>query len=203
VAGPAMAARRTVLFEEDTNYGCPPCFTANPTIHQFLEDYSVSQVVPIKWHVWWPNASDPYYNHNPTPVQARIAYYGINGAPDCGVDGANSPIPGSYGSMQQFVENRLALSSPIAITVTGAVNGTNYDATITVNVEQAQAAADHRLFSILSEHHIHPPSPTGEQDHYDVFRKSNNNAGEAINLTAGGQQGINKALPIDPLERDA
>jgi hypothetical protein len=203
LAGPAMAARRTVLFEESTNYGCPPCFTANPTIHQFLEDYSVSQVIPIKWHVWWPNASDPYYNHNPTPVQNRISYYGINAAPDCVVDGTNGPIPGSYGSMQQYVENRLVISSPIAITAAGAVNGTNYDATITVNVEQVPAAGDYRLFIVFTEHHIHFPSPNGEQDHYDVFRKTTNNTGEAINLTSVGQQVFNRSFPIDPLYQTA
>ncbi|HWN80850.1 MAG TPA: Omp28-related outer membrane protein, partial [Candidatus Udaeobacter sp.] len=197
LAGPALAARRTVLFEENTNWGCPPCFTANPVIHQFLEDYSVSQVIAVKWHVWWPNGVDPYYLHNPTPVQNRISYYGINAAPDCVVDGTNGPIPGSYGSMQQFVENLLALTSPIALTATGAVNGGNYDATITVNVEQVPVAGDYRLFVTLSEHHIHLPSPNGEQEHYDVFRKTTNNTGESINLTSVGQQVFNRSFPID------
>jgi hypothetical protein len=197
MVGPAMAARRTVLFEESTNWGCPPCFTANPVIHQFLEDYSVAQIVPIKWHVWWPAANDPWYNHNPTPVQARIAYYGINAAPDVVVDGGNGPIPGSYGSMQQWVENRLAITSPIAITATGGLNGANFDATVTVNVEQVPPAGDYRLFVVLTEHHIPFNNPNGETNNYDVFRKTTNNSGEAINLTAVGQQVFNRSFAVD------
>jgi FlgD Ig-like domain/Outer membrane protein Omp28 len=197
VAGQATAARRTVLFEENTNWGCPPCFTANPVIHQFLEDYSTAQVIPVKWHVWWPAGNDPFYLHNPTPVQTRIGYYGISAAPDVVVDGANGPIPGSYGSMQQWVENRLALESPIAITATGAVNGPNYNVTITVNVEQVPPAGDYRLFVTFDEHHIPLNSPNGETNHYDVFRKTTNDNGEPINLTSVGQQVFNRSFVIE------
>ncbi|MGD8396677.1 MAG: hypothetical protein PVF43_14505, partial [Candidatus Eiseniibacteriota bacterium] len=142
---PATAARRTVLFEESTNWGCPPCYTANPTIHDFLEYYSVAQVVAVKWHVWWPASNDPFYNYNTAPVQSRIGYYGISAAPDVVVDGTNGPVPGSFGGMQSYVEDRLAIASPLAIEATGQVNGSNFDVSITVDVEQTQAAADYRL----------------------------------------------------------
>lgn len=98
-SSPGLAARRVVLFEEATNWGCGPCAVANPTIDQFLEDYSVAQVVAVMWHVWWPSGSDPYYNHNPAPVQSRIGYYGIGAAPTIVIDGRLGAIPGSYGSM--------------------------------------------------------------------------------------------------------
>ncbi len=197
---PAQAARRIVLFEESTNWGCPPCYTSNPTIHQFLEDYSVAQVVAVKWHVWWPSSTDPFYNHNQAPVQTRMGYYGITTAPDVTVDGRNGPIPGSYGSMQTWVEDRLALESPLAISVTGGINGSNFDVTITVDVEQVPPAGDYRLFCILGEHHIHLPSPNGEQDHYDVFRHTTNNSGEPIDLSATGIQVFNRSLPFDASE---
>lgn len=193
-----MAARRVVLFEESTNWGCPPCYVANPAIHQFLEDYSVAQVVAVKWHVWWPDPSDPYYNANRIPVDTRIAYYQISAAPDVVVDGANGPQPGDYGGMSTWVENRLAIASPIAITATGVLNGLNYDVAVSVNVEQVPPAGDYRLYVVLSEHHIPQISPNGETDHYDVFRHSNANSGEVINLTATGVQNFNRSLgPVD------
>ncbi len=203
LAAPALAARRIVLFEESTNWGCPPCYTANPTIHQFLEDYSVAQVVAVKWHVWWPSGNDPFYLHNTAPVQTRMSYYGISAAPDVTTDGQNGPIPGSYGSMQTFVENRLAIPSPIALAVTGGINGSNFDVTITMDVEVAQPAGDYRLFCVLGEHHIHLPSPNGEQDHYDVFRHMTANTGEPVTLTSTGVQTFNRSIAFDASENPA
>lgn len=200
----AHAARRTVLFEENTNWGCPPCLTANPVIHDFLEDYSTAQVVAVKWHVWWPAANDPFYLYNSPPVSTRISYYGINAAPDCVVDGTNGPVPGSYGSMQGYVEDRLAIDSPIAIDVTGTLNGANFDVSIDVDVEVAQAAADYRLFVTLGEHHRFLPSPNGETDHYDIFRQTTSATGEVVvDLTTTGVQHFDRSLPYDAGEMEA
>jgi hypothetical protein len=58
-------------------------------------------------------------------------------------------------------------------------------------------AGDYRLFILFTEHHIPLNSPNGETDHYDVFRKTTNNTGEPINVTAVGQQVFNRTFPIE------
>ena len=203
LAQPGLAARRVVLFEECTSSTCPPCATANPVIVDFLEDYSVLQVVAVKWHVWWPApGNDPSYLHNTVAIRDRISdYYQINAAPDVTVDGANGPVPGSYGSMQTWVENRLAIPSPLAITATGVLNGpqTGFDVSISVNVETAQPAGNYALYCVLIERHIQYTGTNGETDHYDVFRHAQAapDVGEPINLTVTGVQNFNRTLLRD------
>jgi hypothetical protein len=203
LAPPGFAARRVVLFEECTSSTCPPCATANPVIHQFLEDYSVAQVVAVKWHVWWPApGNDPSYLHNTTAVRDRITdYYHINAAPDCTVDGVNGPTPGDYGGMQTWVENRLAIPAPLSITATGVLNGpqTGFDVSISVNVETAQPAGNYALYVALIEEHIQYTGTNGETDHYQVFRHANAapDIGEPIDLTTTGIQNFNRTILRD------
>jgi len=186
-----QAADRVVLFEEGTNTSCGPCASANPIIHNVLE-YFDEQVAAVKYHVWWPSASDPFYQHNPQPVRNRIQYYGISGVPDVVVDGSNGPSPSNYNAMVSAINTRLAIPSPLIIECDGTVTGTTIDVDIDVTVETPQAGSNFRLFVALIENYIEYQAANGEDEHYYTFRWFSNNsanpAGEVIDLSTAGTE---------------
>ncbi len=50
--------------------------------------YYPGQVVPIRYHVWWPNPNDNAYLHNPTQNTARTNEYGVSAVAAFRHDGA-------------------------------------------------------------------------------------------------------------------
>ncbi len=199
--GSATAAQRVVLFEEAKNFGCPPCATTDPIIHGVLDSFG-DQVASVKWYTWWPSANDPFYNYNPDPVDTRVPYYGITGVPDVLVDGLVGPDPFSASNMTNAINQRLAVPSPVAISVDGIVaSDTEAEINVSIDVETPQAGSNYRLFVALAENYKFLMGPNGSPHHYDIFRWSNNNAsgtGETIDLSTAGVQNFSYTMPVGP-----
>ncbi len=192
-----FAAPRVVLFEDATSTTCPPCGPTNPIIHQIATNYG-SQVAMVAWHCWWPApGNDPFYLHNPSPQQTRISYYGINSIPDCVIDGLTHVYPSPYSAMANVINNRLAIPSPLAFqNMSGLLQGSNMNLSFDLNVETPQAGTNFRLFVIATEEDI-PYNWQGQTHCYDVFRQTNGNTGEVIDLSVGGVQHFNRTLPFN------
>jgi hypothetical protein len=196
----ALAAPRRVLFEQGTEWACGPCAAAAPTIHAIRDAFG-TQLVSIKWHAWWPGGNDPWYWHNNVPQQTRIQYYGINGIPDVMIDGAGAgnstpPDPFSFAQMSNAINARLAIASPIGIlNPTGLIQGSSMNISFDVNVETPQAGANFRLFVVVTEEDIPNNNPNGETHNWDVYRRSNANSGEVIDLSVAGMQHFDRSLP--------
>ncbi len=161
------------------------------------------------WHVWWPSSGDPFYNHNPQPVNARVSFYGMNFTPDVTVDGSGAgnggPDPFSYSSMANAINNRLAIPAPLGVTLTGNINGSGPGATVDIDVDidvETAQAGTHRLYVALVEKHIFLPSPNGETDHYNTFRQLNGNSAQTIDLSSTGVQHFDIQLPFDPIYQE-
>lgn len=88
-------ARRLVLCEEFTNVGCGPCARFAPALDGMLKK-RLGDVVAIKYHYNFPDASDPYYLNEPEDVKARASYYGIEGVPTVFFDGNRGTTSGDY-----------------------------------------------------------------------------------------------------------
>lgn len=199
-----FAAQRVVLLEDATSTTCPPCAQAAPTLHAIRTAFG-SQIVTVAWHCWWPApGDDPFYWHNTPPQSTRIGYYAINGIPDMCIDGAgagnsNPPDPFNYSQIASMINSRLAIPSPIAFqNPTGLLQGPNVNISFDVNVETPTAGTDFRLFVITTEEDI-PFRWLTETHCYDVFRRSNANTGEVIDLSVGGVQHFNRALPYNSI----
>ena len=82
----ASGSQRIVLLESFTNVSCPPCATANPVTHQFVEDYGTPLVLNVQYHMSWPSATDPFYLNALVDNDAARAYYGVNAVPDLEID---------------------------------------------------------------------------------------------------------------------
>jgi len=77
-----------------------------------------SNMVVVRYHCWWPSASDPFYTANPTENAARVNYYGADYTPHAYIDGL---IDAGYqtGSWDNLATQRASVSSPLTIELSG------------------------------------------------------------------------------------
>ena len=117
----AQATRR-VLIEEFTNTGCPPCATTDPMVEAF-EFEKLDKIAVIKWHVSWPDATDPFYKaQSPTTLSNTRGQqrYNVQGVPFLSMDGTPINGAGNFGvsdkkSYIHSVDSRMDNSRPNAI----------------------------------------------------------------------------------------
>ena len=74
---------RVALAEFFTGGGCVPCIPFDYSFEAALSDYSRKDLILLVYH-WHAPYTDPLCNHG---NDARVKYYGINGAPTVLVDG--------------------------------------------------------------------------------------------------------------------
>jgi hypothetical protein len=108
--------------------------------------------------------------------------------------------------MEQIIDARLGVASPIAIAATSTRNEMDVDVSIDITVEQIYVG-DTRLYAVLTEEHAFCSEPSngchnGETVHHDVHRKSNNNnvhGGTPIDLSTTGVQHFDLTLNGSPV----
>ncbi|PIE51570.1 hypothetical protein CSA37_11245 [Candidatus Fermentibacteria bacterium] len=148
-----FAADRVVLFEDFTNCGCPPCWSAEPQVNAFVNaNLPNGNLAVIRTHVNWPTANDPIYVANPTEQAVRKAQYGVSGVPYFKMDGI---VNCSASSLQSSFDSRVSVPAIIDIEV--ARNGDNTSGTMSIMVvaeEDPQWTVPMMLWPILVEDNI-------------------------------------------------
>ena len=138
-------APRRVLVEEFTQASCPPCAVYNPGFHKIIfTPGNESKVTLLCYQTSWPG-TDPMNSQNPTDVQSRVTYYGVNAVPDCLADGgvtqAGAPI--FHGNIADFtqgiINTRSVVTSPVEITVNHELATKLDSVTMTVSVKNVSA----------------------------------------------------------------
>jgi hypothetical protein len=184
--GVAAAADRMVIGEMYTNTGCPPCYNADLALDRIAEDYA-EFFTAIRYHVWWPDASDPYYRFNVSENTARTNYYNVNAVPDFQIDGN---IDGSYnyGGWETLIDNESFNYSPLIITLGGNYDPENRSGNIDVRIitEGDPTFNNLRLRVAVIEDDIHWGAPNGIGVHHQTFRDMMPGAGgEPVTLIIG------------------
>ena len=117
---------RVVLAEYITNTNCTNCTNSDPAIDQLADEYDSSQLAVIYYHYNSPDDQDPFFLANQGENLDRIeTYYGVSEASHLRIDGntsvsgAGSP-QGAYSDYKTQIDTRLAITSPLTITVTGS-----------------------------------------------------------------------------------
>jgi hypothetical protein len=203
-------AQRTVLMEEWTNASCVPCAAQNPAFNVLL-NANTDNVVAIKYQWYFPGY-DPFQEQNPTEINNRGEYYGLNGVPTAWMDGlapgdsygggigawdvasGNGYEGGPYGYNQAVLDYAAAQPTPIEMTVTHSLNADVTEVTINVAITNLSTTdftmADGRLHIVLLEAEVvfpSPPGSTNEFEFYDVMRKMYpNENGSAVPTIAAG-----------------
>lgn len=179
-------APRTILIEDFSSATCPPCALTNPIFRAFLEPFGKS-VVSVAFQCHIPVTGDPMYAQNIPDVSTRVAYYAINTAPNCRVDGKIS-APGTSNPdhplnvTASYLNARLAVTSPIEINVDHKLllgsNGAKDSMEIIVAIKNVSATnfnnANYVLQTAIIERQIRfskQAASNGEFEFYNVMRK--------------------------------
>lgn len=125
----------------------------------------------IRYHVWWPSNSDPYYRYNISEVTTRTNYYGPQYTPYLYVDGYIDAGYG-YGAWEGFIDNESFNVSPIAMEMWGVYDADNDSGVINVRIitEEDPGLSSLRLRLALTESNINWRGPNGTVWHHQTFR---------------------------------
>lgn len=190
-------AQRMVLIEEFTNASCVPCAAQNPEFNELL-NMNTGNVISIKYQTDFPGY-DPFNEQNPSEVDTRATYYGLDGVPTMWIDGelpgesyadgAGDWGPDAYDGApgactQGALDFATAITSPLEITLTHSISADFSEVTIDVTVTNVSGAEfapeDGRLHVALLERFVQfplPPGTNGEMEFEWIMRKMYPDAG--------------------------
>ncbi len=177
------------IFEHFTQASCGPCAQQNPAFQASILDMNPTSVHHIAYHTVWPGV-DPMNALNPTDVDARVVYYGVNGVPSVTLMGnAKTGGPGSFS--QADVDAQIAATSPIKVNVTQVDNGNNRDITVVITtVGNVPASSNYVLQTVVVERNVNyvtAPGNNGEKYFPNVMRQLlPNPSGTAVIIPALG-----------------
>lgn len=166
-------SQRILMVEEGTQASCPPCASLNPAFDALM-DANAENVVVLKYQTSWPGF-DPMYNHNPSEVDERVAYYDITGVPSAYLNGSVVSSCGTSPACFSQVDIDAALmeTSPLDINLSLMIE--NDMLTLTGKVEATEAVSgDLKLRMAIIEKNIdfdNPPGTTNEKEFHNVLKK--------------------------------
>lgn len=179
-SGTRAGSNRTVLVELFTNAGCPPCANANPPLNDLIDVFGPEKMIMIGYHGNFPDPNDPFYLDNPFEEDAREAYYfgdeTSTGYPSMEWDGvieqvgAGADRIANYNTYKTNTQTRLAISSPISITLSGSMNSTDGTVDYTIEATDLLPGGDLKIRFAVTEDNRYFPGSNGEVRHRKVFR---------------------------------
>jgi hypothetical protein len=182
----ATAVDRMVVAEMITNTGCVPCYPADITLDNIADGYE-SVLSVIRYHWYYPDASDPYYNFNVTENMTRNNYYSNNYSPHLLIDGS---IDGgyTYAGWETRIDQESYEMSPLEIALSGTyspdVKAGNID--VRIIAVDSPGASSLRLRIALIEDDIHWNAPNGISVHDQTFRDMiPSTTGQSLTLAQG------------------
>jgi thiol-disulfide isomerase/thioredoxin len=198
LAGIANAFPRRVLVEEFTNTYCGPCATAYPAFHSFCEA-NADNIAVIAYHAWWPGSADIWYQRNISENTTRINLYGITGVPDSRFDGILTQYPGDANGCTSRMNTRLAVDSPVSISIT-AFGGDGSPITTNVSVASGATAVtgNYAIRAALVETSRLYSAPNGQNEWgYGFFDMAPSTSGEAFSIDANSTEEFSFEFPWD------
>ncbi len=172
-------AAKLAMVEEFTQASCGPCAGQNPAFDALL-DQNEDKVVVLKYQTSWPGF-DQMNLDNPTEVQNRVDYYGVNGVPNGVVDG--SLIANDCGAFdgapacldQAEIDAAAAVGSAFEIEMTGGILDGILTVSGTITAVMAAEATTPKLRIAMTERTITaedaPGGNNGETEYNHVMKK--------------------------------
>jgi len=142
-------------------------------------------VFNIAYHTGSPAPTDPFYQVNPTEVNARKTYYGASGVPYTRCDGGYCGF--NVTNITNSINSRLAIASPLLLDLTATLEGNTLTVTCTAEASSS-VSSGHVLHMVLLDQYTHlTTAPTGQEDFYHAMRDMAPSAsGQSFTATAGG-----------------
>jgi hypothetical protein len=186
LAGITSAAQRMVIAEMITNTGCAPCYAADLALDAIADEYAGNLSV-IRYHWWYPDASDPYYNFNIVENASRNNYYNNNYSPRLLIDGINDGGY-NYSIWESQINQAAQVESPLIMQIGGGYDPGTRAGVINVRIiaDQDPGLANLRLRIAVIEDDIHWNAPNGVPVHNQTFRDMiPHPTGRGITIAAG------------------
>lgn len=164
--------------------------------------YYPGQVVPLRYHVWWPNLADQAYNHNPLPIHDRAAEYGISAVAafrhngDYLVDPDSLTLDEYYAWHRAQIDSLVNVPAPLSIDIQHTRTADSVYVVIDITAESAVGGSP-VAFLTIAETWTRLGLPA---KHHYVFRDVfPNTTGEPISLpSAGSTAHLEYVIPVHP-----
>ncbi|MDX2001718.1 MAG: T9SS type A sorting domain-containing protein [Chitinophagales bacterium] len=173
------SAQKIVLYEQFSNASCPICATWSPQVHQFVQARD-TQALLISYHTNFPY-NDGIYLENPDDVNARVAYYNVQGTPWTVMEGSlYNGASSSFiqGNPSNSYNTRVATASDFEITFSNVtilgnrIRGTaHFKSLISLNGETVKAHIVAAEKLVLKSSYPTPPGTNSETQYPYVMRK--------------------------------
>lgn len=191
--GAQNVPREKVVVEVGTSTTCPYCPGAAMGTADLIANGK--EVAVIKYQ-----SGDDYEN---TYSAARVNYYMVPGFPTAYFDGGNQVVGGSatqsmYPQYLPKYNNRINVTSPFTIDVTGGTSGLEYfEITVTLEKVGTNSSSNLKLHTVVTESDI--PKYWQGMDHLDNVCRLMvpNQNGTAVNFTSGNVQTYNLSFWLE------
>ncbi len=164
-----QGTQRNVVAELFTNWGCPSCPVANHVLDTLSEEFP--DLLVIRYHTYWPDGGDPYYNANTQENNDRINYYNVDYVPHLFYDGT---LDGQYFTniWRNYLLTEMNSPSPLEINLNIEYDENSREGTVIATVTATDSITEGNLFLryVITESNIYNPSPNGETHHNQIMR---------------------------------
>lgn len=166
--GSAVNVKSKVLMELFTSTTCAPCFPQNTTLNNYLNPESsvyagdlADDWIILRYHVWWPQAGDPYYTWNTAPIINREGYYDVGYVPHMYTQGWTDS--GSTAATWR-THARAAVDgvTPFNVQITGTRNGYNLSGNVTVTSAGDVNNLGFKLYVTVTHDNSQYQAPNGQ-----------------------------------------
>ncbi|HBC46594.1 MAG TPA: hypothetical protein DCZ43_06065 [candidate division Zixibacteria bacterium] len=130
-----------------------------------------NRLIVIRYHWYYPDATDPYYVYNTPENNGRQSYYGGNYTPHSFVDG-NLDADADTSLIKTRIASEMNVSSPITINLSGEFNSTRRAGYISAQIIAVDSIANTNLKVrvVVMESNINRSAPNGVNIHNQTFR---------------------------------
>ena len=161
---------RTIIVEHFTNSRCGICSSRNPGFYTNLN--AQEDVLHISYHPSAPYPNCELHQVNSSENDARTTYYGVyGGTPRLVIQGASIPASTNYGSAAIF-EPHQEQTSPVSITIQQYKPAGEMIVQVAITAVADNSLGTAKLFLGAAEDVVFYDAPNGEDEHYDVFRQT-------------------------------
>ncbi len=167
----AQRVPKAVLVEHFTNSYCSICAGRNPGFYQNLAQFP--QALHVSYYPSSPYPACPVNQYNKPEADARTNYYGVyGGTPRLAVQGAAIPANADYTSNALF-QNEMGKTSAFAVSLQlKLLSATSGEARLMIRKADTSSLDSVSLYAAVVEDTLLFAAHNGEQEHYNVFRRS-------------------------------
>lgn len=175
----AQEVPRTIIVEHFTNSRCGICASRNPGFYNNLN--SQEGILHLSIHPSSPYSNCVLHQANPSENDARTNYYGIfGGTPRLVIQGTAISAGTNYNNASIF-EPYQDQTTPVSLDIRQTKEDGQIIVSVTITAEADNDLGSASLFLAAAEKEVMYDAPNGEDEHYDVFRRTFN--GEATGVS--------------------